>query len=106
MGIGRSPCRPEDLEQMEASPETFQPGAPSIDERHTGTGDELPDDVRDEDLSPSGAPADAGGDVDRRAEEQLVLGDRLADVETDAHVDREIGMRPAMVREEIGRPSG
>src|SRR2546428_2771577 len=51
-------------------------------------GRELADDVGGEDLAGSGAGANAGSKLDGGAEEIAVLGDGLAGVEADAHLER------------------
>ncbi len=53
--------------------------------------DERPDGVRDEDLAGCRDGTDAGRDVDRRADEAVALGDRLAGVDPDPDPDRSIG---------------
>src|SRR4029450_10711098 len=72
---------------------------PAAGEAAAFPGDELPHDVRDEDLAAVRLRGDAGGDddggpVEVAAPARVVFGDRLAGLEADADADIAIRKRP------------
>src|SRR5262249_28897569 len=89
---------PDDFEQVEPPPESPEGLTATVDVRDSGAGRELTYHVRHEDMPAACPAADAGGDVDGGTEEDLLVRDRLPRVQSDAHAERDGGVRSTVAR--------